>query len=117
MPRSMVGLLAAVGTAMSALAGLVHGDFALLIIAYAAAAAGLAAYLALPGNKKNPVTYRMVRHAYQAVCRTSRWRPVLVMAATFCPAGARLQPARSSQAFTMEQREGNRTHMTSLEDR
>jgi hypothetical protein len=49
----MVGLLAAVGTAMSAIVGLVHGDLAWLIVADAATATGLAAYLALPGNKKN----------------------------------------------------------------
>jgi len=36
MPRSMVGLLAAVGVAMSALAGIVHGDLALVVIADAA---------------------------------------------------------------------------------
>jgi hypothetical protein len=64
MPRSMVGLLAAVGALMSALAGIVHGNFVPLVIAYAAAATGLAAYLALPDNKKNPVTYRAVRYAY-----------------------------------------------------
>jgi hypothetical protein len=53
MPRTMVGLLAAVGTAMSALVGLAHGDLVWLIIADAAAATGLAACLALPANKKN----------------------------------------------------------------
>jgi hypothetical protein len=52
MPRSMVGLLAAVGAAMSALAGIVHGDFVPVVIAHAAVATGLAAYLALSGNKK-----------------------------------------------------------------
>jgi len=46
MPRSMVGLLAAVGAAMSAPAGLAHGDLVFLIIADAAAATGLAAYAA-----------------------------------------------------------------------
>ena len=51
MPRSMVGLLAAVGTAMSALVGLAHGDLVWAVIADAAAAAGLAAYLALPTKK------------------------------------------------------------------
>ena len=48
MPRSMVGLLVAVGTAMSALVGFTHGDFSWLTISDAAAASGLAAYLALP---------------------------------------------------------------------
>jgi hypothetical protein len=61
MPRTMVGLLAAVGTAMSALVGLAHGDLVWLILFDAAAATGLAACFALPGNKKKPVTYRKVR--------------------------------------------------------
>jgi hypothetical protein len=53
MPRTMVGLLAAVGAAMSALVGLAHGDLVWVAIADAAAATGLAAYLALPvPNKK-----------------------------------------------------------------
>jgi hypothetical protein len=51
MPRIMVGLLAAVGTAMSALAGLAHGDLVLVVIGDAAVATGLAAYLALPSKK------------------------------------------------------------------
>jgi hypothetical protein len=41
MPRSMVGLLAAVGTAMSALVALAHGDLVWVTIASAAAAMGL----------------------------------------------------------------------------
>jgi hypothetical protein len=53
MPRSMVGLLATVGTAMSAVASLAHGDlFWAAVVDAAAAAAGLAAYLALPPTKK-----------------------------------------------------------------
>lgn len=52
MPRSMVGVLAAVGTAMSALVAFAHGDVASVMIADAAAAAGLAAYLAIPSQKK-----------------------------------------------------------------
>jgi hypothetical protein len=56
MPRSMVGLLAAVGATMSAIVGLVHGDLAWVIIADAAAATGLAAYLALPPKKENVST-------------------------------------------------------------
>jgi hypothetical protein len=52
MPRSMVGLLAAVGAAMSALVGLSHGDLVWVMVADAAAATGLAAYLALPSTKK-----------------------------------------------------------------
>jgi hypothetical protein len=52
MPRSMVALLAAVGAAMSALVALAHGALIWLTIADAAAATGLAAYLALPPVKK-----------------------------------------------------------------
>jgi hypothetical protein len=60
MPRSVVGLLAAVAAAMSLLATYVHGDLAVLVIADAAAAAGLGAYcalpipIALPASKKSP---------------------------------------------------------------
>jgi hypothetical protein len=53
MSRSMVGLLAAVGTAMSALVGLIHGDLIPVLIAAASSATGLAACLALAPNKKN----------------------------------------------------------------
>ena len=52
MPRSVVGLLAAVGAAMSALAAFAHGDLVWLTIAEAAAATGLASYLALDPEKK-----------------------------------------------------------------
>jgi hypothetical protein len=51
MPRSMVGLLVAVGTAMSGLIGLTHGDVIPALITGAAFATGLAAYLALPSKK------------------------------------------------------------------
>ena len=63
MPRSMVGLLAAVGVAMSALVAFAHGDLIWLTIADAATATGLAAYLALPADpvKKN------VKFRYQLV--------------------------------------------------
>jgi hypothetical protein len=48
MYRSMVGLFAAVGAAMSAFVALAHGPVILTIMAIAAGAAtGLAAYLAL----------------------------------------------------------------------
>ena len=47
MPRSMVGLLTAVGTAMSALVALARGGVVWVTIAMAAAAMGLAAYAAL----------------------------------------------------------------------
>jgi hypothetical protein len=51
MSRSMVGLRAAVGTAMSAFVGLVHGDLVPAMIAGAGAACGLAVYLSLPSKK------------------------------------------------------------------
>ena len=52
MPRSMVGLLAAVGAAMSALAALAHNDAVVVIVAATAGVAtGSAAYLALPPPK------------------------------------------------------------------
>jgi hypothetical protein len=52
MPRSVVvGLLAAVSTAMSVLAGLIHTDLVWSIIGVAATPAGLAAYLAFPSKK------------------------------------------------------------------
>jgi len=53
MPRSMVGLLAAVGSAMSALVGLSHGELIPVMVAGACAATGLAAYLAAPSSKKS----------------------------------------------------------------
>jgi hypothetical protein len=52
MPRGIVGLLAAVGTAMSALVAFASGALIWLTIAVAAAAWGLAAYGALPPIKK-----------------------------------------------------------------
>jgi hypothetical protein len=53
MPRSMVvGLLAAIGAAMSAVIGLTHGDVFPVMTAGTAAAAGLAAYLAIEPSKK-----------------------------------------------------------------
>ena len=51
MPRSMVGLLAAVGATMSALVAFAHGFLITITIVDAAAAAGLATYLALPAKK------------------------------------------------------------------
>jgi hypothetical protein len=52
MPRSMVALLAAVATALPALAVLAHGALFLVMVADAAAAAGLVAYLAAPALTK-----------------------------------------------------------------
>jgi hypothetical protein len=48
MPRAMVGLLAAVGAAMSALVGFTHGAFVWAAIADAAVAAGLVAFATAP---------------------------------------------------------------------
>jgi hypothetical protein len=47
----MVGLLAAVGAAMSALVAYTHGDLTWITIADAALATGLAAYAAAPSKK------------------------------------------------------------------
>jgi hypothetical protein len=51
--RSVVGLLAAVGTAMPVAASLAHGDVFWAVLVDGAAATGLAAYLALPALKKS----------------------------------------------------------------
>jgi hypothetical protein len=51
MPRNMVGLLAAAGTAMAALVSLVHGDLVPVMIVGGGSATGLAAWLALPSKK------------------------------------------------------------------
>ena len=50
----MVGLLTAVGTAMSAFAALAHGGLIWVTIAVAAAAMGLAAYMALLSSSALP---------------------------------------------------------------
>jgi hypothetical protein len=60
MPRSMVGLLAAVGTAMSALVAFARGALIWLTIAVAAVVAGLAAYGALMPNKKTQHSRRLL---------------------------------------------------------
>jgi hypothetical protein len=52
MPRSMVGLLAAVGTAMSALVSFACGYLVWVMIAGAAVATGVAASLCHRANKK-----------------------------------------------------------------
>jgi hypothetical protein len=71
MPRSMVGLLTAVGTAMSALVAFAHGSFVWVAIADAAAATGLAAYLALSPIKKS-YHYRIsiikANEAFSLIC-------------------------------------------------
>jgi hypothetical protein len=53
MPRSMVGLLAAVGTAMSAFVAFAHGSLIWVTIVIAAAATGLAAVAASPLQKNS----------------------------------------------------------------
>lgn len=57
--RSVVGLLAAVAAALSALVGLAHGDLVAVTIAGAGTAGGLAAYLALPPQKKGYLAQRL----------------------------------------------------------
>jgi hypothetical protein len=53
MPRIMVGLLAAVSTAVAARVGLVHGHLVTVMTVGASVTSGLAAYLAQPLTKKN----------------------------------------------------------------
>jgi hypothetical protein len=48
MPRSVVGLLTAIGTVMSVAASLAHGSLFLAAIVPAALATGFVTYLALP---------------------------------------------------------------------
>ena len=65
MPRSMVGLLVAVGTTMSVFAGLAHADVALATIAaVAGAASGSAAYLSLPPKKKFSISTKSRQRLY-----------------------------------------------------
>lgn len=51
MPRTMVGLLAAVGAAMAAIVSLAHGDLAGPTIAAVGTVTGTAAFLASPPPK------------------------------------------------------------------
>jgi hypothetical protein len=51
MPRTMVGLLAALGATMAALVSLAHGDLVGPTIVAAGAATGLAAFVAAPKKK------------------------------------------------------------------
>lgn len=50
MPRSMVGLLAAIAVALPALASVAHGYLVLVMVGDAALAAGLVAYVSVPGS-------------------------------------------------------------------
>jgi tetrahydromethanopterin S-methyltransferase subunit C len=59
MPRSMVGLLAAVGTAMSALVAFTHGDLIWVTIADAAVANGLVALLTFGAPTKKTLPRRV----------------------------------------------------------
>ena len=49
--RTLLGLLAAVGSVASALVGLIHGSLLALTVCVAAIAAGLLAYAAAPSKK------------------------------------------------------------------
>ena len=55
MPRSMVGLLAAVAVAMSALVSLAHGDLVWVIVAVASTATRLVGYVTAPTAALSPV--------------------------------------------------------------
>jgi hypothetical protein len=59
MPPSVVGLVAAVGAAMSVIASSAHGDLFWAVVVDAVTATGLAAYLALPPTKKRPIASRL----------------------------------------------------------
>jgi hypothetical protein len=66
--RSMVGLLAAVGTAAAVLAGRVHGYVAFVFIAtVAVAASSLTPFVSDP-EKKVPVFYIGKKKFYAAIC-------------------------------------------------
>ena len=52
MPRSMVGLLAAVAATMAVLASLAHG-YLCLLVAIVAAAAGLVGYVTAPDHRSS----------------------------------------------------------------
>ena len=56
MPHVAVGLLAALGVALSSLLALVHGDLTSLIIVGSSSATGLAAYFAFPSPSKKILT-------------------------------------------------------------
>ena len=60
MARRMVGLLAAVGTAMSACVAFAHGAQIWLTVADAAVATGLAAYAALSTDIKKSVNVVLI---------------------------------------------------------
>lgn len=67
MRRTLGALLAAVGAAMSALVTLVHGGIALLVIAFAAIAAGLFAFIssAIPKKERNRVLIGLLDYLFE----------------------------------------------------
>jgi hypothetical protein len=78
-PRSMVGLLAAVGATMFTLAAFAHGDLTWLTLGEGAAATGLFGYLTAPATKKRSSS-RQSRQSRQTrsnrPVRSTRWTPV-----------------------------------------
>jgi len=75
MPRSMVGLLAAVGAAMFALVSFAQGYLVWLTLAIAAVTTGLAASLAIAPIKKIPTVSRYRQLSPDTVtCMWSRLR-------------------------------------------
>jgi hypothetical protein len=64
MPRTMVGLLAAVAVAMSALVSCAHGDLVWVIVTAASGAAGLVAYATAP--------YETLQSVKKKACRVTQ---------------------------------------------
>jgi len=76
MPRSIVGLLAAIGATMFALAAFAHGDLTWLTIADGAAATGLVGYLTAPATKKGSSTRQTRQTRPNRRIRLMRWTRV-----------------------------------------
>jgi hypothetical protein len=96
MPRSMVGLLAAVGTTMPVVASLAHGGLFWTALADGAAATGLAAYLAL-GNKKSQFLLLLAcTHALKLALTLLRARVNKTLSSPACKVG----PDCRSQSLT-----------------
>ncbi len=91
MPRSMVGLLAAVGTAMSSLVAFAHGHLIWVTIANAAAATGLAAYAAAPSKKILTPSQLLQSYCLRFAARVSGLASGLALAVR--PAGSVEAPA------------------------
>jgi hypothetical protein len=62
MPRTVVGLLAAIAATMSVLAGLIHGHLEPFVTASAGIVAGLTAYLSLPAKRNLSVVPWPIGH-------------------------------------------------------